>query len=139
MCKSEAEDEILIKDLLQLMERYQADYTNTFRALTLGQDDKTDLFSNPDFQNWTDRWQRRLSRQSESKDKIITLMKSRNPAVIPRNHRVEQALDAAVNDDLSLLNKLLHVLSAPYGYTPEQEEYSILPAPTFCYKTFCGT
>ena len=134
------EDELLINDLLQIMQQFQADYTNTFRSLTLDQKNDMDLFSSTDFHHWNDRWQTRLDQEAKSKDEIRTLMKKHNPAVIPRNHRVEEALDAAEKGDLSTVNKLLRVLSNPYGYTSEQEEYSKLPVSTCCrYQTFCGT
>ena len=134
----EAEDELLINDLLQLMRQSGADYTNTFRSLTLGKRD--DLLLSPNFQKWYARWQERLARQTKSSDDIRTLMQRSNPAVIPRNHRVEEALDAAENGDYTIIEKLLYILNNPYGYTSEQEEYSKLPASAACrYKTFCGT
>jgi len=135
----EAEDESLIKGLLQLMQQQQADYTNTFRCLTLNEYDMK-LFSMPDFQHWNDQWQARLSRQPNQKDEIKALMKSHNPAVIPRNHHVEEALDAAEKGDLDVMNKLLDALKNPYGYTPEQDEYAKLSvSASCCYQTFCGT
>lgn len=69
------------------------------------------------------------------------IMRSSNPAVIPRNHRVEAALEAAVKrDDYSVMHRLLEVLSNPYAYTPAQEEYATPPEPSACrYRTFCGT
>lgn len=140
LSNEEAGDESLIIDFLQLMQQYQADYTNTFRLLTLDQKDDTPLFSSDQFKQWYNQWQVRLSRQSQPKDKIKTLMKRHNPAVIPRNHRVEEALSAAKKGDLSVMNKLLNMLSNPYGYTAEQEEYTKLPSFTSCrYQTFCGT
>ena len=137
---NEAGDESLINDLLQLMLRFQADYTNTFRFLTIDKKDDMDMFSSPEFHHWNNRWQARTQRQAKSKDEIETLMKSRNPAVIPRNHRVEEALGTAEKGDLSLMNKLLITLNNPYGYTPGQEEYVKPPVSASCrYQTFCGT
>lgn len=68
-------------------------------------------------------------------------MRHSNPAVISRNHRVEEALEAAVNQgDYSVLERLLNVLSQPYAHSPEQEEYTTLPEPSDRpYRTFCGT
>ena len=68
-------------------------------------------------------------------------MKKSNPVVIPRNHRVEAALESAVvNGDLTPVEKLLHVLADPYANTPEQMEYATPPEPSSCaYRTFCGT
>jgi len=139
-------DALLIEDLLQLMQQYKEDYTNTFRSLTLKTLDKLDnkddvpLFSGSDFHRWNDRWQGRLNRQGKSKEECRALMMSHNPAIIPRNHRVEEALSAAENGDLILMDKFLRALNNPYAYTPDQEEYSVLPPPTFYpYQTFCGT
>lgn len=137
---NEVEDLSLIKDILQLMQQHKADYTKTFQSLTFDKNDGQNLFSSPDYHHWHERWQARLSRQSISKDESKDLMKSHNPAIIPRNHRVEEALAAANEGDLSKMHKLLDALKNPYRYTPEQEEFSTLPAPEFChYKTFCGT
>jgi serine/tyrosine/threonine adenylyltransferase len=137
----EEQDESLIADLLSMMQKYEADYTNTFRALTFDKLQDTILFGTPEFTNWHELWQARLSRQQESKESSIQLMKNSNPAVIPRNHRVESALDAAVEKgDYSVMEKLLEVLSNPYAHTQEQEEYCTLPErSTYPYKTFCGT
>ena len=68
-------------------------------------------------------------------------MKANNPAVIPRNHRVEEALEAAVSKgDYNVLESLMSAFSNPYAYSPEQEEYTTLPSPSTCpYRTFCGT
>ena len=129
-----ADDEALIHDLLDLMQQSQADYTNTFRALTLGED------PGPAFQRWHARWQERLNQQEEPKTEITALMQRHNPAVIPRNHLVEEALVAAEQGDLSKIKQLLSALSKPYAYTAEQEPYAQLPAAACCrYQTFCGT
>ncbi|MDR7073051.1 protein adenylyltransferase SelO [Fictibacillus barbaricus] len=137
----EDEDESLIEDLLQLMNKHRADYTNTFRALTFDKTEELKLFSVPEFMKWHEKWQTRLSRQAESKADSKELMKKNNPAVIPRNHRVEDALKAAVeNDDYSVMEKLLNVLSDPYAHTPEQDKYTDLPPESDRpYRTFCGT
>lgn len=136
----EVEDETFITDLLGLMEKNHADYTNTFRALTFGRLEKTDLYGTPEFTQWHEKWQARLGRQQQSKEDVNDLMRSSNPAVIPRNHRVEEALDAAIQGDFSVMTRLLEVLSKPYAHTPEQEEYTTLSDPS-CgpYRTFCGT
>ena len=137
----EIEDESLINDLLTLMEKNQADYTNTFRALTYDKREEIDLFGIPEFSQWYELWQARLSRQEESKASVQQLMRNSNPAVIPRNHRVEEALEAAVEQgDYSVMERLLNVLSKPYAYTPEKKDYCTLPAPSNQpYRTFCGT
>jgi len=136
----EKDDEILIKDLLNLMEKNNADYTNTFRALTFGHEN-TALDGTEKYAEWRKRWQERLERQQQSKDSSLELMRSSNPAVIPRNHRVEEALEAAVeHGDYSVMERLLTALANPYAHSPEQEQYCSPAAPTdMPYQTFCGT
>jgi uncharacterized protein YdiU (UPF0061 family) len=133
----EEQDESLIEDLLSMMQKYRSDYTNTFRALTFNTLEDTDLFNSTEFAQWNELWQTRLGRQEEAKK----LMQNSNPAVIPRNHRVEEALEAAVeHGDYSVMERLLKVLSSPYAHSPEQADYCTLPAEsTRPYQTFCGT
>jgi serine/tyrosine/threonine adenylyltransferase len=137
----EKEDESLIDGLLRMMKKVQADYTNTFRALTFDTLGETELFRTPEFAQWHEAWKARQGRQQESKTATHQLMRNSNPALIPRNHRVEEALEAAVkHGDYSVMEKLLHVLSSPYAHSPEQMEYCKIPAPTSRpYRTFCGT
>ncbi|MFJ7824874.1 YdiU family protein [Psychrobacillus sp. NPDC096623] len=137
----EHEDISLIDTLLQLMEKYGADYTNTFRLLTLGKIDESDLFGKKDFDLWHEKWQQRLDEQDVSKDFIQQLMQKSNPVVIPRNHRVEEALEAAIErEDYSILENLLQVITSPYDYSSDYIDYTNLPSDTSGpYKTFCGT
>ncbi|MGG7176365.1 protein adenylyltransferase SelO [Clostridium paraputrificum] len=137
----EAEDEALIEELLDLMYEYKADYTNTFSQLTIDIREGSKIFSTEEFTKWHTLWQERLSRQPESKEESKELMKKNNPSIIPRNHRVEEALEAAVkNDDLTVMDRLLTALSKPYSYTRGQDYYSKLPEPSNTpYRTFCGT
>lgn len=137
----EEQDENLIKDLLDMMKKYQADYTNTFLALTFDTAKDTVLSGTPEFTQWYTLWQERLERQQESKDKAYELMRNSNPAIIPRNHRVEEALEAAVNcGDYSVMEQLLEALANPYAHSPEQAIYATLPVESNRpYRTFCGT
>ncbi|CAI6055996.1 Protein adenylyltransferase SelO [Paenibacillus sp. JJ-100] len=137
----EVEDEILIKELLELMENYAADYTNTFVALTLNKLGTSNLNDKPDFQAWHSRWEDRLDRQTQSRDEVMQQMKRNNPAVVPRNAKVEEVLERAEQDgDYSLIQPLLDILQDPYAYTPEQETYGAMPvACDPSYRTFCGT
>ena len=123
------------------MQKYSADYTNTFRALTFEKPEDTVLFGTTEFAQWYEQWQARLGRQQESKDSSNQLMRNSNPAIIPRNHRVEEALEAAVKQgDYSVMERLLDVFSRPYAHSEEQSDYSTLPAQTGQpYRTFCGT
>lgn len=137
----ELEDESLIEEHLSLMQKYQADYTNAFRALTFDTPEDTALFGSPEFARWQQLWQARLGRQKESKESSHQLMRNSNPALIPRNHRVEAALESAVeHGDYSVMERLLDALSNPYAHSAGQVDYSTLPAPsTRPYQTFCGT
>ena len=136
----ETNDKILIHELLEIMKKYEADYTNTFRALTFTDPDNMELFKHEKFVKWHHAWQERLDRQQESKVASIELMKNNNPAIIPRNHRVEEALEAAVEQgDYSVMEKFLNVLENPYAYTDEQEKFATPPVSTVPYQTFCGT
>jgi uncharacterized protein YdiU (UPF0061 family) len=137
----ETQDESLIEGLLSMMQKYHADYTNTFRALTFDTVEDTVLFGSTEFAQWHELWQARLGRQQEPKASSHQLMRTSNPAIIPRNHRVEAALEAAVkHGDYSVMERLLDVLSNPYAHSPEQADYSTLPAlSNRPYRTFCGT
>lgn len=137
----EDEDATIVENLLNIMEKNQADYTNTFRALTIERLDETLLVETSEFKEWFKQWQARLGRQQESTADSHQLMRNSNPAVIPRNHRVEAALDAAVDqEDYSVMEKLLIVLSNPYAHSPEQAEYCKLPEKSnLPYRTYCGT
>lgn len=137
----EEEDQELIKCLLEMMQNYKADYTNTFVALTYGQLEDIPFYQVPEFEKWHKKWQMRLAHQKETQEESYSLMQKSNPVVIPRNHRVEEAIDSAVNEDnYQVMDQLLEVLAHPYIYGEVQKTYMTLPAPLSCpYKTFCGT
>lgn len=141
MFNEEPQDESLIEELLGLMQKYQADYTNTFLALTFAKPEDTVLFGIEAFNQWYEKWLARLTRQEQSKASIQQLMKDNNPAVIPRNHRVEEALEAAVErEDYRVMERLLKALANPFAHDSEQAEYATLPPQSDCpYQTFCGT
>ncbi len=135
-----AEDQHLLNELLDMMEKYKQDYTNTFITLTFKDYPCSGMFVSDEFLNWNKKWQDRLNSQGKSNDDILDLMKNSNPAVIPRNHRVEEALLAAENGDFSVMHNLLKALSNPYEHSQFQKEYSKLPPASQCgYKTYCGT
>ena len=138
---SETEDEVLINRLLEILKKYRMDYTNTFRALSLDNPGELILTGNEEFSVWFKIWNERLGRQDMSELSVKSLMRDSNPDVIPRNHKVEEALDAAVNrGDFSVMERLLKVLSKPYQYLPENEPFCIPPdTATHKYQTFCGT
>ena len=137
----EEEDENLILSLLTIMNKFKADYTNTFLNLTLGNLEEMSIFKSDDFKKWYESWQARLAKQNKSRDEIKKLMQSNNPTVIPRNYIVENAIKAAVNNnDYSVINKFLEALKNPYDYSNISEEYSKIPEVPSCpYKTYCGT
>ena len=131
-------DKKLIDDLLIWMENNKADYTNTFCYLMNIKIQNYEIYKDKNFINWLNTWQQRLSKNNNSKEKSLGLMKISNPVVIPRNHKVEEALDAAHKGDLKILNRLLSVLNKPYEINENIEEYR---TPSFNneYQTFCGT
>ncbi|MNZ63639.1 hypothetical protein D3C78_817900 [compost metagenome] len=137
----EEQDEELVQDLLRLMQHSKADYTNTFVALTHNKLEDLPMFGSAEFEQWREQWHARLSRQQGAEAAAAQLMRSSNPAIIPRNHRVEEALEAAVKDgDYSVMEQLLNVLANPYEHSPGQAKYSAAPEPSDCaYRTFCGT
>lgn len=138
----ETEDRTLISDLLNVMQKNEADYTNTFRNLTSDKLEELEFFRSDQFIEWHERWQKRLERQEQSKADSQQLMRDNNPALIPRNHIVEAALEAATErDDYSVLKKLLAALHNPYEYSAKQTQYNIIPdhPSSTPYQTFCGT
>ena len=93
----------------------------------------------PEWDAWRDRLERRRERQPQSPRDAELLMRQHNPAFIPRNHKVEEALDAAMGDDFSVLERLLEVLRAPYDYSRDLPGFSTPPKDAHGYRTFCGT
>ena len=131
-------DKKLINDLLDWMEKHKADYTNTFCHLMGINFDE--VYNNNDFNKWKNQWKKRLELNNSTKENQIKLMRENNPIVIPRNHKVEEALTAAEKGSLDEMKKLLAILKKPYDNHTNIEEYQ-LPAPTSNekYQTFCGT
>ncbi len=132
-------DDVLVEGLLTDMTRHGADFTNTFRGLRAKADDvETDA---QDLGDWLPRWRKRLRDQTQSPAEAQALMHQNNPAVIPRNHLVEEALDAAVKfSDLSPLRRLLAALQTPYEDNPAKTPFLNPPPPGKApYRTFCGT
>ena len=104
----------LINDLLHWMNSNQADYTNTFCHLMNVNSNNDSKYKDINFINWFKQWESRVLVNNVSTEKSINLMKKNNPTVVPRNHKVEEALEAANNNDLSLTKKLLSILDKPY-------------------------
>ncbi len=135
----EAGDVELVQLLLDWMQNSGADFTNTFRDLSEGLL-TAEQYRGPGFQAWHQQWQERLRREGEPITSAYTRMQAVNPAVIPRNHRVEEALSAAEeHDDLSLLHRLLAVLSSAYEKRADSTGYQDPSPDDGQYRTFCGT
>ena len=133
-------DEGLIIDLLTWMHQNKADYTNTFCYLMNEKIKEDKIYSNQGFISWKQQWQERLKLHNNSPEKSLKLMHSANPLVIPRNHKVEEALEAANNNDLNPMKNLLKILEKPYENQEGIREYqSPAPPSDKKYQTFCGT
>ena len=89
--------------------------------------------------NWKKRWKERLSQNNDSPNKYLELMKNNNPLVIPRNHKVEEALEAAEKNDLKPLNRLIEILKDPYTQKNDILDYQTPSASDETYQTFWGT
>ncbi|MEO0745842.1 MAG: protein adenylyltransferase SelO family protein, partial [Pseudomonadota bacterium] len=131
LAEPRAEDQQLIEELLALMQADGADFTNAFAAL--GTDTARDHFVDRDaYDAWEDKW-RKLKPDAD-------VMARANPQIIPRNHRIEEMIEAAVGGDMDPFKRLMDALSRPYDLPatfddlrrpPTQDE--VVPA------TFCGT
>ena len=144
---SQPDDAALAQDLLTAMTANQADFTLTFRRLGAAAVDADSdeavrgLFIDPTaFDAWAVNWRARLGRESQDAGTRHQAMQTINPAFIPRNHRVEAVIQAALADDYAPFEKLLAVLAKPYEDQPEMADYAEPPEPDQrVLKTFCGT
>lgn len=116
----------LIVDLLALLQQHRTDYTSFFRALG------GERPAGTGFDDWLARWQA-LGPDTRAMDRF-------NPVYIPRNHLVEEALDAATAGDLEPFGRLMDAVTQPYDERPGLDRYAS-PAPESfgAYRTFCGT
>jgi uncharacterized protein YdiU (UPF0061 family) len=150
----------LIDDLLARMAANRADFTLTFRSLSdaaappeanaagapsklrLGGRAARDLFADPTaFDTWAVEWRARLALEAASPSEIAGGMRRANPTFIPRNHRVQAVIEAAVERaDFAPFEELLDVVTHPYDDRPELERYTAPALPGECItQTFCGT
>ncbi len=144
-----AENIALIDELLTAMAEAGADYTLTFRRLAecVNSQQNTDpsvsaLFELPtSFQSWRARWQARLALEQSDPALQQQMMFAVNPAFIPRNHLVEEAINAATtSNDFQPFNQLIDVLAQPYRYDEKFSRYAMPPTlEQIVSKTFCGT
>ena len=129
------EDKTFIVGLLQVMANNRADFTNTFRAL--GTEKARDQFLSPeDFDTWETEWKKRL----EAETNISARMQAANPWIIPRNHRIEEMINAAVAGDYAPFHTLSSALRSPHSEQPEHQQLTHPPtADQVVRETFCGT
>lgn len=133
-------DELLIEGLLSTMQKYEADFTNTFVSLTLNKFEDEKVFSSDEFKTWYALWQNRLKEENRPQEEVRNLMMNNNPYIIPRNHLVEEALKNAEKGDFTFMDNLLEALKNPYSYSKDLEKYTKLPEKSDTpYVTYCGT
>ncbi len=132
-------DKYLILDLLTWMHQEKMDYTNTFCHLMNFEIANKENFKKDDFENWKKRWQERLKVNNNTPEKYLKLMRSVNPLVIPRNHKVEEVLNEANNGNIEPFNNFLEVLNKPYLEKKDIINYQIPLSSNEKYQTFCGT
>ena len=138
-------DRELWESLLACMAAGEADFTLTFRALSAVIDGSDTAFlaqfsdAAPAI-NWMADWRARLAKEPEYERERSTRMRAANPAFIPRNHRVEEIIEAAIDrQDFQPFERLSAILSRPYEDQPEFDEFILPPAQRSPYRTFCGT
>ena len=141
-------DRQLAEDLLKAMHRNRADFTLSFRALCAAARDRegdgpvrAQFLNALDYDEWAQRWRARMSREATTLEARAESMREANPAYIPRNHRVERVIVAAVErNDFGPFEEFSQVLAAPYV---ERAAYAgFADAPQFqerVLQTFCGT
>ncbi len=138
LLSTEPQDEKLILQLLEYMEQYEADFTNTFRALTDGHYPTNALFQSKEFTQWEKQWQMRLTDQGTTIDEARKLMNTVNPVVIPRNHLVEQAINEFVDGEPTLFLQFLQAVTSPY--TAADCKFTNPPTDdTPPFVSYCGT
>lgn len=141
-------DAALIEDLLQRMAANRADFTLTFRRLcdaaaeTKGDQEVRALFDEPaEYDSWAAAWRFRMEYETSSAEERAAAMRVVNPLFIPRNHLVEAALKAAVEQqNFQPFEELLTVVSHPFENDLGQMAYAMPARPDECVRqTFCGT
>lgn len=129
-------DDTLIATWLQHLDEHALDYTLSFRELS----SRIDATDDAVFGEFERQWRARVGDQEGSTEQSVELMNSVNPLFIPRNHRVEEAIRAAVDGDLSVFRAMNKALEQPYDEQPEHAEYARAPeVQERVTRTFCGT
>jgi len=148
LAKEEEGDRALAQDLLERMAASEVDYTSFFRRLSAAAADPAadaeaaSLFREPGaYRDWAESWRKRLEREEGTPEARAAAMRRTNPAFIPRNHRVEEAIEAAVRrGDFAPFETLTEVLARPFDDQPEHAALAEPPGPEQRhYRTFCGT
>ncbi|MQB20287.1 YdiU family protein [Agrobacterium tumefaciens] len=145
--QTEAEgDEQLVQDLLALMQRSEVDYTLTFRRLCDAASDNAEPFRGMFIDltaadEWLERWKKRAAQESRSGQERADAMRAVNPAIIPRNHRIEEVIAAAVEDnDFAPFHEMIKATARPFEELPEFSVYMQAPMNhERVFRTFCGT
>ncbi len=141
-------DAALVQDLLQRMANNNADFTLTFRRLSDVAAEASDadeavraLFDDPAvFDGWAVTWRQRLLDEGRGDAERQAAMRAVNPAFLPRNHLVEEAISAGLGGDFAPFEGLMAVLAQPYEEQPEAARYGLPPRPEqVVHRTFCGT
>lgn len=129
-------DKALISELLNLMDKHQLDFTNTFRSLKYNLQNH----SNKDLTPWVLKWRKRLDESKASQSFIVKTMNEANPSIIPRNYLVEKALNKADTGDIESFTEYLEILKKPYSRDFENSDYSKPPkSHERVQQTYCGT
>ena len=136
---TDEKDKFLILDLLTWMHQKKVDYTNTFCHLMNEKIKEDKNYEDEDFQNWKKRWNERLKTNNNTPKKYLKLMKSVNPLIIPRNQKVEEALETAEKGNFKSINLLIEILKEPYSQQKNILDYQIPSNFNENYQTFCGT
>ena len=132
-------DKLLIVDLLTWMHQSKTDYTNTFCYL-MDEKIKEDVsYEDEVFKNWKKRWNERLKTKNNTPEKYLKLMRKVNPLIIPRNHKVEEALKEAEQGNLKSFTQLVKIFKKPYTKQKDIFNYQVPSLSEEKYQTFCGT
>ena len=130
------------QELLQCMADAESDFTNVFRGLSAPDaDGARGQFKDPAaFDAWASKWQARLAEDGGDAGARVIAMRAANPAFIPRNHLVEEVIQAGLKGDFAPFERLMAVLSKPYDDQPDAARYGEPPKPEeVVHQTFCGT
>ena len=140
LCGEHKEDQELYNDLTSWMHKYDRDFTNTFRDLSKERLLDKKPYQNDDFRSWHKRWKKRQEQNDVPRSSSIKVMEGSNPSIIPRNHNVEKALQAAQEQDFAPFSQLLESIKNPYQENPKLAQYKAPPeAHERVLQTFCGT